>query len=223
MVGLRPDDVFQNSSGYGMFTGGLGFQYGAERLGMLTVPAAAGNSLRQIKFIKDFGTTAIHAVPSYLTRLYEVMQEQGVDPRKDTKLKTFVIPSSVTTIESNAFSYPTSTTVYGVAGSYAESYARWAAFLDISQYRKTGTIGPDGEVQWSYNPSTMSVTVTGPINANDSVYVATYDANGKMLSMEVITSSGRTSQAGSGAKSIALFWLNSDFVPKSDKSVIHVF
>ena len=44
MVGLRPDDVFQNSSGYGMFTGGLGFQYGAEKLGMLTVPAAAGNS-----------------------------------------------------------------------------------------------------------------------------------------------------------------------------------
>lgn len=91
MVGLRPDDVFQNSSGYGMFTGGLGFQYGAERLGMLTVPAAAGNSLRQIKFIKDFGTTAIHAVPSYVTRLYEVMQEQGVDPRRDTKLKVLAI------------------------------------------------------------------------------------------------------------------------------------
>lgn len=91
MVGLRPDDVFQNSSGYGMFTGGLGFQYGAERLGMLTVPAAAGNSLRQIKFIKDFGTTAIHAIPSYLTRLYEVMQQEGVDPRKDTKLKVFAI------------------------------------------------------------------------------------------------------------------------------------
>ena len=91
MVGLRPDDVFQNSSGYGMFTGGLGFQYGAERMGMLTVPAAAGNSLRQIKFIRDFGTTAIHAVPSYLTRLYEVMQEQGVDPRRDTRLRVFAI------------------------------------------------------------------------------------------------------------------------------------
>ncbi len=91
MVGLRPDDVFQNSSGYGMFTGGLGFQYGAERLGMLTVPAAAGNSLRQIKFIKDFGTTAIHAIPSYLTRLHEVMEKEGVDPRKDTKLKVFAI------------------------------------------------------------------------------------------------------------------------------------
>ena len=48
MVGIRKTDVFQNSSGYGMFTGGLGFQYGAERLGALTVPAAAGNSKRQI-------------------------------------------------------------------------------------------------------------------------------------------------------------------------------
>ena len=91
MVGLRNTDVFQNTSGYGMFTGGLGFQYGAERLGMLTVPAAAGNSKRQVKFITDFGTTAIHAVPSYLTRLYEVMQELGIDPRKDTRLKTFAI------------------------------------------------------------------------------------------------------------------------------------
>jgi len=91
MVGLRPDDVFQNSSGYGMFTGGLGFQYGAERMGMLTVPAAAGNSLRQIKFITDFGTTALHAVPSYVTRLYEVMKDNGVDPRKDTKLKVLAI------------------------------------------------------------------------------------------------------------------------------------
>ena len=91
MVGLRPDDVFQNSSGYGMFTGGLGFQYGAERLGMLTIPAAAGNSIRQIKFITDFGTTALHAVPSYVTRLYEVMQSMGVDPRRDTKLKVLAI------------------------------------------------------------------------------------------------------------------------------------
>lgn len=90
MVGLRKSDIFQNSSGYGMFTGGLGFQYGAERLGMLTVPAAAGNTLRQIKFITDFGTTALHAIPSYASRLYEVMLQQGIDPR-DTKLRTLLI------------------------------------------------------------------------------------------------------------------------------------
>ena len=91
MVGIRKTDVFQNSSGYGMFTGGLGFQYGAERLGALTVPAAAGNSKRQIKFITDFKTTALHAIPSYAARMYEVMQEMGIDPRRDTKLKTLII------------------------------------------------------------------------------------------------------------------------------------
>ena len=91
MVGLRPGDIFQNSSGYGMFTGGLGFQYGAERLGMLTVPAAAGNTKRQIKFITDFGTTALHASPSYAGRLFEVMEEMGLDPRRDTKLHTLII------------------------------------------------------------------------------------------------------------------------------------
>ncbi len=91
MVGCRPDDVFQNTSGYGMFTGGLGFQYGAEKLGMLTVPAAAGNTLRQLKFFKDFRTTVVHAIPSYAARLYEVMCEQGIDPRRDLALRTLVI------------------------------------------------------------------------------------------------------------------------------------
>jgi len=91
MVGCRPDDVFQNTSGYGMFTGGLGFQYGAELLGMLTVPAAAGNTLRQLKFFKDFRTTVVHAIPSYAARLYEVMCEQGIDPRRDLSLRTLVI------------------------------------------------------------------------------------------------------------------------------------
>ena len=91
MVGLRPSDVFQNSSGYGMFTGGLGFQYAAERVGMLTVPAAAGNTKRQIKFITDFGTTALHAIPSYAARLYEVMKAEGIDPRRDTRLRVLAI------------------------------------------------------------------------------------------------------------------------------------
>ncbi len=91
MVGLRDSDVFQNTSGYGMFTGGLGFQYGAEKLGSLTVPAAAGNSQRQVKFILDFGTTAIHAIPSYATRLAEVFYSMGYDPKKDTKLTTLLI------------------------------------------------------------------------------------------------------------------------------------
>ncbi|MFI3259217.1 MAG: phenylacetate--CoA ligase [Rikenellaceae bacterium] len=90
MVGLRNTDVFQNTSGYGMFTGGLGIHNGAERLGALMVPAATGNSPRQIKFITDFGTTAIHAIPSYAIRLAEVFKSQGVDPRQ-TSLKCLII------------------------------------------------------------------------------------------------------------------------------------
>jgi len=90
MAGVRKTDVFQNSSGYGMFTGGLGFQYGAERLGALTVPAAAGNSKRQIKFIQDFKTTALHAIPSYAIRLAEVMRGEGINP-SDTTLRILAI------------------------------------------------------------------------------------------------------------------------------------
>jgi phenylacetate-CoA ligase len=90
MVGCRKSDVFQNSSGYGMFTGGLGFQYGAEKLGATTIPAAAGNSKRQIMFIRDFGTTCLHAIPSYAIRLAEVFKEEGIDPRS-TKLRTLFI------------------------------------------------------------------------------------------------------------------------------------
>lgn len=90
MVGCRDTDVFQNSSGYGMFTGGLGFQYGAEKLGATTIPAAAGNSKRQIMFIRDFGTTCLHAIPSYAIRLAEVFHEEGIDPRS-TKLHTLFI------------------------------------------------------------------------------------------------------------------------------------
>ncbi len=91
MVGCRPEDVFQNTSGYGMFTGGLGFQYAAEKVGMLTVPAGAGNTRRQLKFFKDFGTTVVHAIPSYAARLFEVMQDEGIDPRRDLKLRTLAI------------------------------------------------------------------------------------------------------------------------------------
>ncbi|MBP5366117.1 MAG: phenylacetate--CoA ligase [Bacteroidales bacterium] len=91
MVGLRDTDVIQNSSGYGMFTGGLGIQAGIEWLGALSIPAAAGNSLRQIKCIMDYGTTAIHAIPSYALRLADVFEAQGIDPRKDTNLRVFII------------------------------------------------------------------------------------------------------------------------------------
>ncbi len=81
VAGVRESDVFQNMSGYGMFTGGLGIHYGAERLGCLTIPAGAGNSKRQLKLMRDFGTTVAHILPSYALHLGTVLQAEGVDPR----------------------------------------------------------------------------------------------------------------------------------------------
>lgn len=80
MVGVRREDVFQNMSGYGLFTGGLGIHYGAERLGCMTIPAGAGNSLRQIKLVKDFNTTVAHILPSYALILGEKLRSMGEDP-----------------------------------------------------------------------------------------------------------------------------------------------
>jgi phenylacetate-CoA ligase len=87
MVGMRRSDVFQNMMTYGLFTGGLGFHYGAEKIGALVIPAGAGNSKRQIHLIRDFETTAIHIIPSYALHLSTVFTEVGVDPRRDTKLR----------------------------------------------------------------------------------------------------------------------------------------
>ena len=91
MVGVRRDDVFQNMVGYGLFTGGLGFQYGAERLGALTIPSGSGNSKRQIALMRDFGTTVIHIIPSYALHLWKVFEEVELDPKKDTKLRIAMI------------------------------------------------------------------------------------------------------------------------------------
>jgi phenylacetate-CoA ligase len=87
MAGMRKDDVFQNMMSYGLFTGGLGFHYAAEKVGALVIPAGAGNSKRQIQLLRDFETTVIHIIPSYALHLSTVFEEVGVDPSKDTKLR----------------------------------------------------------------------------------------------------------------------------------------
>ena len=87
MTGVRQDDVFQNLTGYGLFTGGLGFHYGGERLGTLTIPSGTGNTKRQILLMQEFGTTVIHLIPSYAMRLMQVLAELEVDPRRDLKLR----------------------------------------------------------------------------------------------------------------------------------------
>lgn len=87
MAGMRKGDVFQNMMSYGLFTGGLGFHYAAEKVGALVIPAGAGNSKRQIQLLRDFETTVIHIIPSYALHLSTVFEDVGVDPAKDTKLK----------------------------------------------------------------------------------------------------------------------------------------
>ncbi|NLY41354.1 MAG: phenylacetate--CoA ligase [Desulfovibrionales bacterium] len=82
MVGVRPEDTFQNMSGYGLFTGGLGIHYGAERLGCLTIPAGAGNSKRQLKLLEDFQVSVIHIIPSYALHLSATKEELGYTPER---------------------------------------------------------------------------------------------------------------------------------------------
>lgn len=82
MVGIRSTDVFQNMSGYGLFTGGLGIHAGAERLGCMTIPAGTGNSKRQIKLIRDFNVSVVHIIPSYAMHLTTVLAEMNLDPRE---------------------------------------------------------------------------------------------------------------------------------------------
>lgn len=86
MTGMRKSDVFQNMMTYGLFTGGLGFHYGAERIGALIIPVGAGNSKRQIQLLKDFETTVIHIIPSYALHLSTVFEELNIDP-KDTHIR----------------------------------------------------------------------------------------------------------------------------------------
>lgn len=75
MVGLHEGDMFQNASNYSLFTGGLGFHYGAEKIGCAVVPAGVGNTKRQIEMIQDFGVNAIHCTPSYAMHLTEVAED----------------------------------------------------------------------------------------------------------------------------------------------------
>ena len=88
-AGCKKGDIVQNMMTYGLFTGGLGFHYGAERIGMTVIPTSAGNTLRQIAFMKDFGTTVTHATPSYLLHLHQAIEESEYK-RKDFKWRLAV-------------------------------------------------------------------------------------------------------------------------------------
>ena len=80
--GLHEGDIIQVAYGYGLFTGGLGAHYGAERLGATVVPTSVGNTDRQIMLMSDFGTTAICCTPTYFLHMVERAGTMGVDVRK---------------------------------------------------------------------------------------------------------------------------------------------
>lgn len=86
MVGATKDDIIQNGYGYGMFTGGIGVHYGAQRIGATVLPISAGNTKRQLEIMLDFGSTILTCTPSYALHLAEVALEQGITS-KDIRLK----------------------------------------------------------------------------------------------------------------------------------------
>lgn len=88
-AGATKNAVIQNSYGYGLFTGGLGIHYGAERIGASVIPTSGGNTRRQVMLMQDFGTTLLTCTPSYSLFMYEAMLEDGIEPN-DLKLKAGV-------------------------------------------------------------------------------------------------------------------------------------
>ncbi|BDZ69241.1 phenylacetate--CoA ligase family protein [Methanobacterium ferruginis] len=86
MFGLTEDDIIQNTHGYGLFTGGFGVHYGAQKIGATVIPISTGQTRRQIEIMKDFGTTILIFTPSYGLYLAEVAEEEGMSD-EDLNLK----------------------------------------------------------------------------------------------------------------------------------------
>src|SRR5690606_6864389 len=91
-------DKIQNCYGYGLFTGGLGVHYGAHKIGATVIPISAGNTMRQIEIMQDFGSTILTCTPSYAMYLAEVLENEGVTPDK-LKLKAGVFGAEMWTEE----------------------------------------------------------------------------------------------------------------------------
>jgi phenylacetate-CoA ligase len=91
MAGVTRRDVLQNMMTYGLFTGALVMHYGAEKVGLLVIPAGPGNSERQLLLMQDFGTTVIHVTPSYALYFADFLEQKRIAPRRDLRLrKAFV-------------------------------------------------------------------------------------------------------------------------------------
>jgi len=87
VAGVRRGDIVQNMYGYGLFTGGLGFHYGARAIGATVVPTSVGNTKRQLMLLKDLQSTVAACTPSYMVYLCEASRAEGYEPRKDFSLR----------------------------------------------------------------------------------------------------------------------------------------
>jgi phenylacetate-CoA ligase len=84
---IHKGDIIHNAYGYGLFTGGLGFHYGAETIGASVIPVSGGNTKRQITIMQDFGPTALTCTPSYALHLAEVAEEMEINPAVDFTIR----------------------------------------------------------------------------------------------------------------------------------------
>lgn len=97
MAGLTEEDIIHVCYGYGLFTGGMGLDFGARKLGAMAIPMSAGNTQRQMMCMEDFGATAIACTPSYALHLAEAMREAGVIDR--LKIKAGILGAEPWTVE----------------------------------------------------------------------------------------------------------------------------
>ncbi len=93
-AGANRGDVIHNAYGYGLFTGGLGAHYGAERVGASVIPMSGGNTKKQLMIMQDFGSTVLTCTPSYSLYLAEAATEEGIDFKK-LKLKVGILGPSL--------------------------------------------------------------------------------------------------------------------------------
>lgn len=91
MIGVRETDIFQNMMSYGLFTGGLGLHYGAEKIGTLVIPIGSGNTKKQIEFLLDLKTTVLHITPSYLLYIAYMAEQMNLSPSDDFNIKIAIV------------------------------------------------------------------------------------------------------------------------------------
>jgi len=101
MAGVTKSDIIQVAYGYGLFTGGLGLHYGAEKIGASVIPISGGNTKKQLQLMEDFGSTTIACTPSYAAYLGEALAEEKID-RKNIKLKAGIFGAEPWTEEMRA-------------------------------------------------------------------------------------------------------------------------